>query len=210
MSYIPSLTLPSSLFASPYASLALPLVLGVGSGLVSQPGSSAPKTAADGPSPDRKTYLSNDSIKKKYAALKQPPFRPPPYIFAPAWTILYGLMGYASHRAWTQGMSTLNPKIVENTRIGATWYTIQLGLNLCFMPLFFGLGRPIEALIDITALTASVGYLTYVWGKVDKTAAYCLVPYLGWLGFATYLTAGTGYLNGWDLGEKFTTVEKDE
>ena len=78
------------------------------------------------------------------------------------------------------------------------------------MPLFFGLGRPIEALVDITALTASVGYLTYVWSKVDKTAAYCLVPYLGWLGFATYLTAGTGYLNGWDFRKKFETVEKDE
>jgi benzodiazapine receptor len=210
MSYIPSLTLPSNLFASPYASLALPLTLGIGSGLISQPGSSAPKSTADGPSPDRKTYFSNESTKKKYTGLKQPPFRPPPYLFAPAWTILYGLMGYASHRAWTKGMSTLNPRTVENTRIGATLYTVQLGLNLCFMPLFFGLGRPVEALVDITALTGIVGYLTYVWSKVDKTASYCLVPYLGWLGFATYLTAGTGYLNGWDFGKKFEAVEKTE
>ena len=78
------------------------------------------------------------------------------------------------------------------------------------MPLFFGMGRSVEALVDITALTGAVGYLTYVWSKVDTTAAYCLVPYLGWLGFATYLTAGTGYLNGWDLSKKFETVEKAE
>jgi translocator protein len=74
---------------------------------------------------------------------------------------------------------------------------MQLGLNLVWMPLFFGLGRPIEALVDIVSLTGTVGYLTYVWKKVDKVSAYCMVPYLAWLGFATYLCAGTGYLNGW-------------
>lgn len=108
-------------------------------------------------------------------------------------------MGYASHRAWTTGMASLSPKIVEDTRRGATLYTVQLGLNLIFMPLFFGLGRPVEALVDIVALTGSVGYLTYIWSKVDEVAAYCMLPYLGWLTFATYLCAGTGYLNGWTM-----------
>ena len=89
------------------------------------------------------------------------------------------------------------PRVVEDTRRGATLYTIQLGLNLIWMPLFFGLGRPIEALVDIVVLTGSVGYLALVWRKVDTVAAWCMVPYLGWLGFATYLCAGTGYLNGW-------------
>lgn len=94
-------------------------------------------------------------------------------------------------------MSSQNPKVVENTRRGATLYTLQLVLNQMFMPLFFRLGRPIPALVDISLLTGAVGYLTYIWNKVDKTAAYCLVPYVAWLSFATYLTAGTGYLNGW-------------
>ena len=26
-----------------------------------------------------------------------------------------------------------------------------------------------------------------------------MVPYLGWLGFAAYLNAGFGVLNGWDI-----------
>ena len=76
-------------------------------------------------------------------------------------------------------------------------YTIQLALNMAFMPLFFGLGRPIEALGDIVALTGTVSYLTYIWSQVDEVSAWCMAPYLGWLSFATYLTAGTGYLNGW-------------
>ena len=28
------------------------------------------------------------------------------------------------------------------------------------------------------------------------------MPYLGWLGFATYLSAGAGYLNDWDFAGK--------
>ncbi|GKT83221.1 MBR family protein [Colletotrichum tofieldiae] len=85
------------------------------------------------------------------------------------------------------------------TKQGATLYTIQLGLNLIWMPLFFGLKRPIEATVDIVALLGVNTYLTYLWGSVDAVAGACLVPYLGWLSFATYLCAGAGYLNDWDL-----------
>lgn len=70
------------------------------------------------------------------------------------------------------------------------------------MPLFFKLKRPIEATVDIVALTATTGYLTYVWSEVDEVAAWCMVPYLGWLSFATYLSGATGYLNDWDFSGK--------
>ncbi|KAI4274460.1 MAG: hypothetical protein LQ337_003916 [Flavoplaca oasis] len=79
---------------------------------------------------------------------------------------------------------------------------MQLGLNLIWMPLFFGLRRPIEATVDIIVLTGVTGYLTYVWSQVDSVAAWCMVPYLGWLSFATYLSAGVGYLNDWNLEGK--------
>ena len=70
------------------------------------------------------------------------------------------------------------------------------------MPLFFRLKRPIEATVDAAALTGTVGYLTYIWGQVDEVAGWALAPYLGWLCFATYLSAGTGYLNNWDFSDK--------
>lgn len=72
------------------------------------------------------------------------------------------------------------------------------------MPLFFGLERPIEATVDILALGGTTAYLTYVWSKVDAVSSWCLVPYLGWLGFATYLCVGIGHLNDWDFGGKRT------
>lgn len=127
------------------------------------------------------------STQETYMALKQPPLRPPPQVFGPVWTALYGAMGYAAYRAWSTGMSSLNPRTVELTKQGATLYTIQLGLNLIWMPLFFKYKRPVAAAVDIVALTGVATYLTYIWGQVDEVAAYALVPYLGWLGFATYL-----------------------
>lgn len=135
-------------------------------------------------------------------ALKQPPYRPPPQVFGPAWTALYGLMGYAAYRAYTNLSPAQSPANIQAIKQGATLYTIQLGLNLAWMPLFFIAKRPIEATADLVALTGTVGYLTYVWGSVDPICGWVLAPYLGWLCFATYLSAGVGYLNDWNIADK--------
>lgn len=97
-------------------------------------------------------------------------------------------MGYAAYRAWTIGTKSIDPRKVDLARQGATLYTVQLGLNLLYMPLFFGALRPIPATLDIVALTGLNGYLTYIWSQIDEVAAYAMVPYLGWLSFATYLS----------------------
>ncbi|KAG5970310.1 hypothetical protein E4U55_001751 [Claviceps digitariae] len=109
-------------------------------------------------------------------------------------------MGYAAHRAYTTGLSPLSsPATAALTRHSMTLYSIQLGLNLAWMPLFFGARRPVEASLDILALLGLNGYLAYVWGSIDEVAGWLQGPYLGWLGFASYLCLGAGYLNGWDL-----------
>ncbi|EKD20787.1 uncharacterized protein L3040_004690 [Drepanopeziza brunnea f. sp. 'multigermtubi'] len=179
--FIPSITLPAALFANPAASILFPIALGTAVGY-----SVSPKKS-------QKTYM----------ALKQPPYRPPPYVFGPAWTVLYGLMGFSAYRAYSTGMSTFaSAEKHLLTKQGATLYTIQLGLNLIWTPLFFWLKRPVEATVDIVALTGTVSYLAYIWGQVDPVAGWALAPYLGWLGFATYLSAGVGYLNDWNLADK--------
>ena len=180
MAYVPALTLPSQIFSTPAISILHPVAAGTSIGFLTRPRDT------------QETYL----------ALKQPPYNPPPQVFGPVWTTLYGLMGYGAYRAWTMGMHSLDPLKVENARVGATLYTVQLGLNLIWMPLFFKFKRPIEASVDIVALTGVTGYLLYTWSQVDEVAAWCLAPYLGWLGFATYLSVGVGYLNDWDLQGK--------
>jgi translocator protein len=179
MSYIPSITLPAAIFEAPAVSILLPIGAGLAVG-----------------------YACQDTTQKTYRALKQPPYYPPAQVFGPVWTVLYGLMGYGAYRAWNTGMSSFDPLKVEDARRGATLYTVQLALNLLWMPLFFYMKRPIEGTVDIFALTGTVGYLTYLWNKVDPIASYCLMPYLGWLTFATYLTVAVSHLNGWKLTDK--------
>ncbi|KAK4230615.1 putative translocator protein [Podospora fimiseda] len=178
--YLPQLTLPESVFQSLPTSILVPIALGTAVGYSTRP---------------------KDGIPRKYLSLKQPPLRPPPWVFGPTWTILYGLMGYAAHRAYFLGTSPFSlPSTIAAARHGTTLYTIQLGLNLAWMPLFFGMNRPILATVDILSLLGINGYLAWLWGaKVDGLSGWLLTPYLAWLSFATYLCIGTGYLNNWDL-----------
>lgn len=140
--------------------------------------------------------------KNHMAALKQPPYLPPPEVFGPAWTLIYGLMGYSAYRAYSALSPAQSPANIQALKHGFTLYTIQLGLNLVWMPLFFVAKRPIEATVDLVTLTGIVGYLTYIWGSIDPVAGWVMAPYLGWLGFATYLSAGVGYLNNWDTKDR--------
>jgi translocator protein len=157
---------------------------------------------------------SNNATAKQtqetYGAIKQPPLRPPPYVFGPAWTALYGLMGYAAHRAVMR--ASLPSSVASSLSVSAqglqTLYSAQLGLNLTWMPLFFGLRRPALAFANIVSLIGLNGYLTYLYFGVDNVAGWCMVPYLAWLGFATYLNAGVGYLNHWDISESTLATRK--
>jgi benzodiazapine receptor len=91
----------------------------------------------------------------------------------------------------------------------ATLYTIQLGLNLAWMPLFFGIRKPVTALVDIAALFGVNGYLTYLFFKLDNTAGWLYVPYMVWLGFATYLNAGVGAMNNWRISDEDLLARKN-
>lgn len=111
--YIPSLTLPGQIFAQPAASILLPVLLGTAVGF------SVSRVWLNPQADPRLTSVPCIAKKtqKTYLALKQPPYRPPPQVFGPVWTALYGLMGYAAYRAWSTGMSSLDPRTVSLTKV---------------------------------------------------------------------------------------------
>lgn len=93
--YLPSLTLPAVLFEQPAAAILLPIAAGTAVGFSTRP----------------------KETQRTYLALRQPPLRPPPQVFGPVWTVLYGLMGYAAYRAWTTGMDGFDAKKVQLTKV---------------------------------------------------------------------------------------------
>lgn len=114
-----------------------------------------------------------------YAQLQLPGWAPPAGVFGPVWTVLYALMAVA---AW---LATREQKLPRGTR---RLFVAQLACNALWSWLFFGwrLGAP--AFADVVLLMALVAATTVQFWRARPLAGVLLLPYLGWVAFATALT----------------------
>lgn len=119
----------------------------------------------------------------------KPSFNPPGWIFGPVWTTLYALMGVSFYRIWKLGVKK------KRVRQATTLFGIQLALNTLWSIIFFGLHSLSGALIEILMLLGFLVATTVQFKKLDKFAAYLLIPYLLWTSFATFLTYAIWRLN---------------
>lgn len=120
-----------------------------------------------------------------YASLAKPPFNPPNWVFAPAWTLLYVLIAVAGWRTW------------ERERAGAAMkiWALQLVLNFAWSPTFFGAKQMGPALVVILALLASIAlFIATVWNR-HRVSGWLFAPYAAWVAFATLLNASLLLLN---------------
>jgi tryptophan-rich sensory protein len=124
-----------------------------------------------------------------YRHLDKPAWQPPGAAFGPAWTTLYALMAVAAAR-------TLD-RLEEpgERRAFATAFGTNLALNAGWSWLFFTARRPRLALAEILVMEASTLDLTRRAGKADAPAARMLIPYAGWVAFATALNASIARRN---------------
>jgi tryptophan-rich sensory protein len=130
------------------------------------------------------------SVKSWYATLTLPSFNPPAFVFGPVWTVLYALMAVAAWRIWRTA-----PGAPAGRRAALAAYGVQLGLNLAWSMLFFGLHAPLAALVDLALLLAAL-LLTFTrFWRLDRIAALLMVPYLAWSAFAFVLNAAVCALN---------------
>jgi benzodiazapine receptor len=120
-----------------------------------------------------------------YQSLAKPPFNPPNWIFGPAWSILYVLIGIAGARTWMRG----------NLSVGMLIWAGQMVVNFLWSPFFFGLQMPPVALAIILVLWVLIlAFIANRW-NADKIAAWLFLPYLAWVSFATLLNGSIVYLN---------------
>jgi translocator protein len=133
--------------------------------------------------------LGTDVTSRWYRHLDKPAWQPPGAAFGPAWTTLYGLMAVASART----LDRLDEP--AERRAFATAFGANLALNAGWTWLFFTAHRPRWALAEIVLLEASTLDLTRRAARVDSPAAKMLMPYAGWVAFATALNASIARRN---------------
>ena len=98
-------------------------------------------------------------------------------------------MGLAAFFVWKKGLSK------KPVKIALSIFGIQLALNTIWSILFFGLQNPFYAFIEIIILWLAIAYTIKLFYKLDKSAAYMLVPYICWVSFAAILNLSIWLLN---------------
>lgn len=133
-------------------------------------------------------YFTAESIPTWYVTLNKPWFNPPNWIFGPVWTMLYLLMGFASYVVYISYQNI-------HRKISLIHYGIQLLLNLLWSFLFFYFKNPGLALFEIVILWIMINLTIVSFSKVNKKAAYLLLPYVVWVSFAAILNLYIVLLN---------------
>jgi len=75
------------------------------------------------------------------------------------------------------------------------WWGGQLAVNALWTPVFFGLRLLGPALGVMAVLFGAVAATALSFWRLDRAAGFLLLPYLAWVGFASYLNAGFWWLN---------------
>lgn len=115
-----------------------------------------------------------------YQQLDRPDWAPPAWLFGPAWSVLYLLMAVAAwrvQRAAAPGAA----------RAELTLYVAQLVLNALWTWLFFGWHLGALAFAEILLLWLMIAATIRAFWRRDRWAGLLLVPYIGWVSFATLL-----------------------
>jgi tryptophan-rich sensory protein len=125
-----------------------------------------------------------------YYQLNQPPWKPPDWLFGPAWTLIYALAALSGVLAWARARDLASRDWL------LVFFALNAFLNLLWSLLFFRLRRPDWAFAEVGLLWLSVLLLVVITGRRSKLAGALLLPYLGWVAFAATLNFAVVRLNG--------------
>ncbi|MFZ4524123.1 MAG: TspO/MBR family protein [Chlorobium sp.] len=135
------------------------------------------------------TFTPEPGSEWYYSILKKPSWNPPDWLFPPAWSLLFLLMGIALSLVVEQ-------RGEKKQRRGAlVVFAVQLLLNLGWSASFFGLHSPLLALAVIVLLWLAIVFTIVKFRAVSPIAGYLLIPYLLWVSFASYLNFTIWLLN---------------
>ena len=135
---------------------------------------------------------TSSSVNTWYAQLRKPAFNPPNWIFGPVWSVLYLFMAVSAWLVWRSAGW-------NGAKYALTLFFLQLGLNVIWSYLFFGLHSPGAALAEIFFLLALIVATAVAFLPFSKTAFWLMVPYAAWATFASFLNFQIWRLNSGSL-----------
>jgi benzodiazapine receptor len=124
-----------------------------------------------------------------YARLVKPAFNPPNWVFAPVWTTLYVLMAFTVWRVLRLRRKT------PARRLGLILFFAQLTLNAAWPWMFFAAHSPVLGLVNIVPQLVVVLATIIVFLRLDRIAAWFMIPLGVWVGFASALNFAIWSLN---------------
>lgn len=141
-----------------------------------------------------------------YLTLEKPSFNPPSWVFGPAWTLLYILMGIAFFLVWDKGATDPERRQGDGPGgargegfVGARWamalFGVQLALNALWSLLFFWAQAPGWAFAEILLLWAAIAGTMVLFFRQRTWAGWLMTPYLAWVTFAAVLNYSIWTLN---------------
>jgi tryptophan-rich sensory protein len=140
-------------------------------------------------------YLTQTGVTSWYRELNKPFFNPPNWVFGPAWTLLYILMGFSFGRIWQVAARSRYPIISIYAKKGLGLFALHFILNLAWTPVFFAWQKPGFAIFIILTMLFLIGWLIKHFFRLDRVASFLLVPYFGWVAFASILNISIYWLN---------------
>ncbi|MGO4715240.1 TspO/MBR family protein [Bradyrhizobium sp. 2TAF24] len=134
-------------------------------------------------------WVTQPQIDAWYVGLAKPSWTPPRSMFPITWAVLYGLMALSLWRLWDRTIPS------PARREALLFFCVQLVLNTAWAPVFFGWHNLPIALAIIIALVVTIIGTIFTSARVDRLAAWLLLPYLAWVAYATTLNAGIVAMN---------------
>jgi len=113
-----------------------------------------------------------------YRELIRPDWAPPAWLFGPVWSILYVMMALSAFIIWRDDTSS------RHRVHGLTLFIAQLAVNALWSWLFFAWQMGGIAFGGLVLLWCLIVATILVFRKINRAAAYLLLPYLFWVTFA--------------------------
>jgi benzodiazapine receptor len=139
--------------------------------------------------------LFSMNSKDVYYSLNLPSFAPPAATFGIVWTLLFIIMGIAFYRVWMYYSPDKNNPQDAAVKDALIYFIVQLIFNVLWSVLFFALNLKTAALFDVVILLFYIIVTTIKFYKIDKIAAYLMIPYIIWVIFAAILNMSIIFLN---------------